>query len=126
MPVGVPFFLWVGIFNLMIVAQFWSFANDLYTKDQGERLFPIVAFGASLGAVVGSLLTKRLIPLVGVPQLLLVAAALLAIAAVTEPSRGCARAAACGGRDSSTGSPRRRYPRRLVSTRSSPGERRRR
>lgn len=80
--VGVPFFLWVGIFNLMIVAQFWSFANDLYTKDQGERLFPIVAFGASLGAVVGSLLTKRLIPLVGVPQLLLVAAALLAIAAV--------------------------------------------
>jgi len=81
-PVGVPFFLWVGIFNLMIVAQFWSFANDLYTKDQGERLFPIVAFGASLGAVVGSLLTNRLIPLVGVPQLLLVAAALLAIAAV--------------------------------------------
>ena len=51
---GVPFFLWVGIFNLMIVAQFWSFANDLYTKDQGERLFPIVAFGASLGAVVGA------------------------------------------------------------------------
>ena len=53
-PVGVAFFLWVGIFNLMIVAQFWSFANDLYTKDQGERLFPIVAFGASLGAVMGS------------------------------------------------------------------------
>ncbi|HSB55013.1 MAG TPA: hypothetical protein VLD58_11680, partial [Gemmatimonadales bacterium] len=62
-PVGVPFFLWVGIFNLMVIAQFWSFANDLYTKDQGERLFPIVAFGASLGAVVGSLLTSRLIPL---------------------------------------------------------------
>ena len=81
-PVGVPFFLWVGIFNLMIVAQFWSFANDLYTKDQGERLFPIVAFGASLGAVGGSLLTNRLIPLVGVPQLLLVAAALLALAAM--------------------------------------------
>ncbi|HSE44942.1 MAG TPA: hypothetical protein VLA89_06400, partial [Gemmatimonadales bacterium] len=81
-PVGVPFFLWVGIFNLMIVAQFWSFANDLYTKDQGERLFPIVAFGASLGAVGGSLLTNRLIPLVGVPQLLLVAAGLLALAAL--------------------------------------------
>jgi ATP:ADP antiporter, AAA family len=81
-PVGIPFFLWVGIFNLMIVAQFWSFANDLYTKDQGERLFPIVAFGASLGAVGGSLLTNRLIPLIGVPQLLLVAAGLLALAAL--------------------------------------------
>ena len=82
LPVGVVFFLWVGIFNLMIVAQFWSFANDLYTKDQGERLFPIVAFGGSLGAVVGSLVTGQLIPLVGVPQLLLVAAGLLAIAAL--------------------------------------------
>ncbi len=51
-PLGMVFFLWIGIFNLMIVAQFWSFANDIYTKDQGERLFAIVGFGASLGAVV--------------------------------------------------------------------------
>ena len=67
-PVGVVFFLWVGIFNLMIVAQFWSFANDLYTKEQGERLFVIVAFGMSLGAVLGSILASEIIPLVGVPQ----------------------------------------------------------
>ena len=53
-PLGMVFFLWIGIFNLMIVAQFWSFANDVYTKDQGERLFAIVGFGASLGAVFGS------------------------------------------------------------------------
>jgi AAA family ATP:ADP antiporter len=78
--VGVVFFLWVGIFNLMIVAQFWSFANDLYTKDQGERLFPIVAFGGSLGAVVGSAVAGRLIPLAGIPQVLLIAAALLVFA----------------------------------------------
>jgi len=80
--VGVPFFLWVGIFNLMIVAQFWSFANDLYTKDQGERLFVLVAFGASLGAVLGSVVAGRLIPLIGVPRLLLVAAAILVVAVV--------------------------------------------
>jgi AAA family ATP:ADP antiporter len=78
--VGVVFFLWVGIFNLMIVAQFWSFANDVYTKNQGERLFAIVAFGASLGAVLGSLLAGRLIGPIGVPQLLLVAAGLLGLA----------------------------------------------
>ncbi|MEO8139470.1 MAG: MFS transporter [Gemmatimonadota bacterium] len=81
-PVGIVFFLWVGIFNLMIVAQFWSFANDLYTREQGERLFPIVAFGASLGAVLGSGVTGLLIPVLGVPQLLLVAAVLLLAAAV--------------------------------------------
>ncbi len=54
LSLGDPFFLWIGMFNLMIVAQFWSFANDIYTKDEGERLFAIVGFGASLGAVVGS------------------------------------------------------------------------
>ena len=83
-PVGVIFFLWVGIFNLMIVAQFWSFANDLYTKDQGERLFAIVAFGGSLGAVLGSLVAGRLIGITGVPQLLLVAAGLLGVAALVS------------------------------------------
>jgi AAA family ATP:ADP antiporter len=83
-PVGVPFFLWVGIFNLMIIAQFWSFANDLYTKDQGERLFAIVAFGGSLGAVLASVFASGLIPLIGVPQLLLVAAGLLVLGAVVS------------------------------------------
>jgi AAA family ATP:ADP antiporter len=82
--VGVIFFLWVGIFSLMIVAQFWSFANDLYTKEQGERLFVIVAFGMSLGAVIGSLLASQIIPLVGVPQALLVAAGILIVAAVVS------------------------------------------
>jgi AAA family ATP:ADP antiporter len=82
--VGVVFFLWVGIFNLMIVAQFWSFANDIYTKEQGERLFALVAFGGSLGAVIGSALTERLIPLVGIPQLLLVAAGFLVLATLVS------------------------------------------
>lgn len=82
--VGVIFFLWVGIFSLMMVAQFWSFANDLYTKEQGERLFVIVAFGMSLGAVIGSILARQIIPLVGVPQALLVAAGLLIAGAVVS------------------------------------------
>ena len=74
-PLGIIFFLWIGIFNLMIVAQFWGFANDLYTKDEGERLFPIVGFGASLGAVLGSIIAGALIAPLGVYQMLLVGAA---------------------------------------------------
>jgi len=81
-PIAVIFFLWVGIFNLMIVAQFWSFANDLYTKEQGERLFAIVAVGASFGAVLGARIAGWLIPVLGLPQLLLVAAGLLVLAVV--------------------------------------------
>ena len=71
---GIPYFLWIGVFNLMIVAQFWAFANDIYTKDAGERLFPIVGFGASLGAVLGSFVAGQLIRPLGVYQLMLVGA----------------------------------------------------
>jgi len=42
---GVVFFVWVGIFNVVIVAQFWSFANDLYSESHGKRLFPAIAIG---------------------------------------------------------------------------------
>ena len=74
---GLVFFLWVGVFNLMVVAQFWAFASDLYSKQQGERLFPIVAFGASIGAVAGSRLTSVLVDPLGIPQMMLVSAGLL-------------------------------------------------
>ncbi|HWP37922.1 MAG TPA: hypothetical protein VNL18_10265 [Gemmatimonadales bacterium] len=76
--VGVPFFIWLGIFNVMIIAQFWAFANDVYTTNEGKRLFPIVGFGASSGAVLGAWLAGRLAGPVGIHELLLVAAAILA------------------------------------------------
>ncbi len=52
--ISLIYFIWVGIFNMFVIAQFWSYANDVYTKDQGNRLFPVVAVGGSLGAVTGS------------------------------------------------------------------------
>jgi ATP:ADP antiporter, AAA family len=75
-PLGVPFYLWVGIFNMTVVAQFWSFAADLYTPDQGKRLFPILGIGSSVGAVAGSWFAKRLIVL-GPYRMMLVSAGLL-------------------------------------------------
>lgn len=57
--IGVAFFLWVGIFNVFIVAQFWSFANDLYTEEEGKRLFPVIGVGASLGAWIGAMLASQ-------------------------------------------------------------------
>ena len=52
--IAAPFYIWLGVFNVFVVAQFWSFANDLYTEGQGRRLFPLVGVGASLGALVGA------------------------------------------------------------------------
>jgi AAA family ATP:ADP antiporter len=63
--VGVPnlgfvFYIWVGIFSLAAIAQFWAYANDLYSKQVGDRLFPIIAIGATAGSPVGSWVCGKL------------------------------------------------------------------
>jgi AAA family ATP:ADP antiporter len=75
-PLGVPFYLWVGIFNLTVVAQFWAFAADIYDEEKGKRLFPVLGIGSSIGAVAGAELSKRLIKL-GPFGLMLLAAVIL-------------------------------------------------
>lgn len=77
--IGFVFFVWVGIFNMMIVAQFWAFANDLYTVEQGKRLFAVVGMGASIGSAVGAKATGFLLDTIklGVYELLIVAGILL-------------------------------------------------
>ncbi len=60
---GVVFYLFVGIFSVTLVAQFWAFCSDLYGAERGKRLFPIVAVGAASGAVVGSWLGEQLVSL---------------------------------------------------------------
>ncbi len=52
--VAVAFYLFVGIFGVTLVAQFWSFASDVFGEERGKRLFPLVAVGAASGATVGS------------------------------------------------------------------------
>jgi AAA family ATP:ADP antiporter len=95
--IGIAFYIWVGIFNLFVISQFWAFANDLYTESQGKRLFPMIGVGASVGAVAGAqaatwmFKTFQLTPY----ALMTIAAAVLAICAVlvyaanrVETSRG--------------------------------------
>ncbi|HEY6134304.1 MAG TPA: Npt1/Npt2 family nucleotide transporter [Rubrivivax sp.] len=77
--VGLVFFLWIGVFSLMVVAQFWAYANDVYTPAAGKRLFAVIAFGASAGAVAGAWLSGRLIDIIGVHALLLAAAVVLGV-----------------------------------------------
>jgi ATP:ADP antiporter, AAA family len=76
-PIAIPFFVWVGIFSVSIIAQFWSFANDVCTEAQGERVFALVAAGSTLGAVAGSYGAARFYATLGSFGLLIVAAGLL-------------------------------------------------
>jgi AAA family ATP:ADP antiporter len=72
--VGVAFYLWLGIFNLMVPSQLWAFANDLYTKERGVRLFPIIGLGTSLGAWIGAEVASQVFGTLGPYRLMLVAA----------------------------------------------------
>lgn len=57
---GFAFYVFVGVFGVFAVAQFWSFANDLHDEAAGRRLFPLVGIGATVGSAAGSLLAGRL------------------------------------------------------------------
>jgi len=76
---GLIFFIWVGIFNVLVIAQFWGFANDIYTEEAGKRLFPLIAFGATFGGFSGSTIAGWLVKPIGLYQMMLVAGGILGI-----------------------------------------------
>jgi ATP:ADP antiporter, AAA family len=82
-PVAVArtFFVWLSVFNLLVVTVFWSVMADLFTAAEGRRLFGRVAAGGSLGAIAGSAAAGLLVGPLGFTGLVLLAAALLEVAA---------------------------------------------
>ena len=74
-PVAIPFYLWVGVYNYTSIAQFWAFASDVYSPEQGKRLFAVLGIGSSVGAVAGAQVAKSLVSFG--PQALMLGAALL-------------------------------------------------
>jgi AAA family ATP:ADP antiporter len=75
------FFVWVSVFNLFAVAVFWSFMADLFTAEQGKRLFGFIGAGGTAGALLGPVITIGLSTPLG-PVNLLIAAAIFLEAAV--------------------------------------------
>jgi len=75
LAVAIPFYLWVGVYNYTSIAQFWGYASDVYTPEQGKRLFAVIGVGSSFGAVAGAHLAKLVVPLG--PQAMMLGAAIL-------------------------------------------------
>lgn len=71
------FFVWLSVFNLFIVSVFWSFMADLFTPEQGARLFGVIAAGGSSGALAGPLITTGLTFIAPVSVLMLASMAFL-------------------------------------------------
>jgi AAA family ATP:ADP antiporter len=79
--IGIVYYIWVGIFNVFTVAQLWAFATDLFSPDQGKRLFPLLGVGASAGAVGGAWMAGLLIKPLGPYKIMLIAVGALCICA---------------------------------------------
>jgi AAA family ATP:ADP antiporter len=79
---GAAFFIWVAVFNLFAVSVFWSFMSDIFSTGQAKRFYGAIGAGGTSGAMVGSLLTMNLVDDLGVPNMLLVSAALLSVSFV--------------------------------------------
>jgi AAA family ATP:ADP antiporter len=75
------FFIWVSVFNLFATTMFWSFMADVFTPDQGKRLFGFIAVGGSIGGIVGGLVTSSLAGKLSTGLFLLITAVMLEIAA---------------------------------------------
>ena len=78
--IGRGFFVWVSVFNLFNTAVFWAFMTDLFTVEQGKRLYGFIAVGGTLGAILGAYITKHYVREIGPANLLVIAAAMFAIA----------------------------------------------
>jgi AAA family ATP:ADP antiporter len=71
------FFVWISVFVLFAVSVFWSFMADLFTSEQGKRLFAFIAAGGTAGSLAGPALTIGLAELLGPANLMIVAALFL-------------------------------------------------
>jgi ATP:ADP antiporter, AAA family len=112
---GIVFYIWVGMFGVFVVAQFWAFAADLYTNERGRRILPLIAIGATAGAAAGAYLAGVAVDaglldsgvlMLGANVALAASLALTAIADTRGPADGTARpvrrpAAATGATESS-------------------------
>jgi ATP:ADP antiporter, AAA family len=75
------FFIWVSVFNLFATTMFWSFMADVFTSEQGKRLFGFIAVGGSIGGIVGGVVTSSLAGKLSTGLFLLITAVMLEIAA---------------------------------------------
>ena len=76
------YYVWVSVFNLFVVAVFWSLMADVFTREQAGRMFGFIAAGASTGGLIGPFVAGRLAVPLGTISLLPISASLLALSLV--------------------------------------------
>jgi len=82
---GVLFYAWHDLFAGILVSQFFLAANTLLDPRSAKTAFPVIIAGGSVGAAVGGVITGFLSSVIGVANLLVIAAVLTAAFAAAMP-----------------------------------------
>ena len=77
--VPVSFYLWSNVYGLIVVSQFWLFANSVSNPREARRTFSLIGLGGILGGLLGGLIATPLANVWTLPSLLNVAAVLQAL-----------------------------------------------
>jgi len=102
------YFVWVSVFNLFVVAAFWSLMADVFNREQAGRMFGFIAAGASTGGFIGPVIDRYLAVPLGTINLLPISAGLLLLSLVFMTrviawQRGQAAAGAAAATDRALG-----------------------
>jgi len=89
--IGVAFFIWLRVFSVFQIAQFWIMVSDHHNVDKGKKLTSYIAIGGSLGAMIGAIIAKMLYQQLGAYGLMLVAITMLLITVVIPGAKGSLR-----------------------------------
>ena len=71
------FYVWVSIFSVLLISQFWMTANIIYSASQAKRLFGFIGSGGILGGITGGGITNSIATSIGTENLLLLSAGIL-------------------------------------------------
>jgi ATP:ADP antiporter, AAA family len=90
--VAAGFYIWVSVFNMLIISVFWSFMADIFSRTQAKRLFGFIAAGGTVGGIAGPAIATFLATRVGNNGLMLISAAGFAVTAFLVKALEHARA----------------------------------
>ncbi len=80
--IGYPYYVWVSIYGVMMVSQFWVFTTGSFNVKSGKRIFPVILIGASLGGLIGSKIAGDVISMMGLGSGLYLASLVIGVTAV--------------------------------------------
>lgn len=51
--ISYTYYIWLSVINLFINSLFWAYMVDIFSTEQGKRMFAFIGVGGTLGSIVG-------------------------------------------------------------------------